>query len=235
MSLPYEHPLWRTVMGEAMHPGGRALSLRLLGLCGFSSGTAVLDAGCGGGATLELLQAQGVRAVGLDRSAALLSRAAAKGPVVEGNLRHIPFGEETFEGVICECVLSLQKSLFPVLGEIARVLRRGGRFGVTDLFRRSGQPCGGEGESCAQGARSRKELETALSEHGFALLLFEDHSALLRECTARLVWEGILEPPRQPCRSLGYGLWVFLRKNASGFGDAERQECFSPSTVEQVR
>lgn len=235
MPLPYEHPLWRTVMGEALHPGGKALSLRLLDLCGFSSGTAVLDAGCGGGATLELLQEQGVRAVGLDRSSDLLCRAAAKGPVMKGDLRRIPFGEGIFEGVVCECVLSLQESLFPVLGEIARVLRHGGRLGVTDLFRRRGEPCGGGGESCAQGARSRKELETALSEHGFALLLFEDHSALLRECTARLVWEGILEPSRPPCRSLGYGLWVCRRENASGVDNAERRECFSPDTPERVR
>ena len=42
-------------MGEALHPGGEALSRRLIRLCDFPPGARILDAGCGMGAALGLL------------------------------------------------------------------------------------------------------------------------------------------------------------------------------------
>ena len=92
MTLPYEHPKWRQVMGEAFHPGGERLSKRLICLCDFPPGARILDAGCGMGATLGLLVEEGFDALGLDRSDDLLAEAERRGQVVKLSLIHISPG-----------------------------------------------------------------------------------------------------------------------------------------------
>ena len=209
MILPYEHPKWREVMGEALHPGGEALSRRLIRLCDFPPGARILDAGCGVGATLALLVKGGFDAVGLDRSDDLLSKAKQKGPAVHGDLRDMPFEDGSFDGAICECVLSQQKKLSPALSEVARVLRNGGILGVTDIFavNRSYDRQSWDG-SCASGARSVLEMNEAFRIHGFEVFFFEAYPKLLREFTAQLIWAGIIEAPIKTCCSLSYGLWL---------------------------
>jgi len=168
MSLPYEHPGWHRIMGEALHPGGEALSRRLIRLCNFPPKAKVLDAGCGAGATVGLLIEEGFDAVGFDKSYDLLSKAKQKGPAIHGDLRSMPFEDGSFDGAICECVLSQQKELSPALSELARVLKNGGILGVTDIFslNRSYDSQGWDG-SCASGARSALELHEAFTIHGF--------------------------------------------------------------------
>ena len=58
----------------------------------------VLDAGCGAGRHLSCLREQGCRAVGVDLSRHLLSRAVSqrRGPVACADLRHPPFRAESF-------------------------------------------------------------------------------------------------------------------------------------------
>ncbi len=217
MSLPYEHPRWHRVMGEALHPGGEALSRRLIRLCNFPPKAKVLDAGCGAGATVGLLIEEGFDAVGLDKSYDLLSKAKQKGPAVHGDLRDMPFEDGSFDGAICECVLSQQKKLSPALSELARVLKNGGILGVTDIFslNRSYDSQGWDG-SCASGARSALELHEAFTNHGFEVFFFEAYPRLLRECTAQLVWAGIIEAPIKICCSLSYGLWLCRKLGDEG-------------------
>ncbi len=222
MLFPYEHPRWFQVMSPFLHPGGEALSLRLLSLCAFPGGAKILDLGCGPGGTLGLLRAQGAHALGLDRSESMLARASLHGPVLAGNLEAIPLEENSLEGGVCECVLSQQPRPAEVLREVRRVLQEKSLFGLNDLFARepgsSGNdnaPESAEGpRPCSQGALLRKEMEALFLEEGFELLHFEDHSRLLREYAARLVWEGFIESPGRNClcRPLGYGLWIW-RKN----------------------
>lgn len=209
MSLPYEHPKWRQVMGEALHPGGETLSRRLIRLCDFPPGAHILDAGCGMGATLGLLVEEGFDALGLDRSDDLLAEAERRGQVVKADLCQMPFEDGSFDGAICECVLSQQKELSPALSELARVLKEGGILGVTDIFalNRSYDRQGWDG-SCASGARSVLEMNEAFRIHGFEAFFFEAYPRLLRECTAQLVWAGVIEAPLNMCCNLSYGLWL---------------------------
>jgi len=217
MTLPYEHPKWREVMGEALHPGGEALSRRLIRLCDFPPGARILDAGCGMGATLGLLVEEGFDALGLDRSDDLLSKAKQKGPAVHEDLRDMPFEDGSFDGAICECVLSQQKKLSPALSEVARVLKDGGILGVTDIFAvNRGYDSQGRDGSCASGARSALELHEAFTIHGFEVFFFEAYPKLLRECTAQLIWAGIIEAPIKTCCSLSYGLWLCRKLGDEG-------------------
>jgi len=209
VALPYEHPLWRSVMGESLHPGGEGLSRRLVGLCSsFIEGDRVLDAGCGPGFTLGLLRETGLDAVGLDLSSHFLKEAASKGPVVRGQLQFLPFHDKSLDGVIAECVLSQQDNPGEVVAEFARVLKERGLLAVTDLFDREigGSRKGAKG--CGRGAVDLAGIEKIFTEEGFRIITFEDHSDLLRECAARLVWAGVLKGGEASCRCMGYGLWL---------------------------
>jgi SAM-dependent methyltransferase len=96
---------------------------------------AVLDVACGAGRLLEPLRAAFGESVGIDRSAALLHRARARGsssPLVRGDMRELPFRSGTFGSAV---------SLFTSFGyfdsveqdrqalcEVGRTLAPSGRF-----------------------------------------------------------------------------------------------------------
>lgn len=107
-------------------------------------GETVLDLGSGGGLDV-LLSAKRVgpagKAYGLDMTDEMLelaerNRAAAGADNVEflkGRIEQIPLPDESVDVVISNCVINLSVDKPRVLGEIARVLRSGGRMGVSDV------------------------------------------------------------------------------------------------------
>lgn len=99
---------------------------------------AVLDLACGAGRHTEALRARGLRALGVDLSLTLL--AAGSGlPRVAGDMRRLPFVDETFTWVLNFFTsfgyFESERENFQVLEEVVRLLRPGGRF-VIDLFNR---------------------------------------------------------------------------------------------------
>ena len=125
---------------ESLHPGGLSLSRELAGLCGIRKGDRVLDVASGTGETACLLAGEfGANVRGLDQADEMIRLAKAKareqGLEVEfakGDATHLPFGDAEFDAVICECTLCLLDKE-RALGEMARVVRRGGRVGMHDL------------------------------------------------------------------------------------------------------
>ena len=108
------------------------------------SGERVLDLGSGGGIDV-LLSARRVgptgRAIGLDMTDEMLDlarRNAAEAGVdnvefIRGTIESIPLPSDSVDVVISNCVINLAADKAAVFAEIARVLRPGGRVGVSDV------------------------------------------------------------------------------------------------------
>lgn len=87
----------------------------------------VLDAGCGTGRDLRAMTSVGLQAYGLDLSQQMLELARAGAPraeLVRGDLRHLPFGDETFGGVwsIASVVHLAPADLRGAVAEFARIV-----------------------------------------------------------------------------------------------------------------
>ena len=94
----------------------------------------VLDAGCGPGRDLQALVGAGLSPVGVDLSAAMCSLAATSGqPVFQGDLRYLPFADQTFDGVLASASLVHldPDTVDAALCDLARVTRSGGVMAVS--------------------------------------------------------------------------------------------------------
>ncbi len=147
-------------------------------------GERVLDLGSGGGIDV-LLSARRVgptgRAIGLDMTdemLALAQRNAAEAGVtnvefVRGHIEDIPLPTASVDVVISNCVINLAADKPAVFREIARVLRPGGRMGVTDIVAEDHLTAEQRAErgsyvGCIAGALSFSEFRAGLEAAGLA-------------------------------------------------------------------
>jgi len=146
-------------------------------------GEVVLDLGSGGGIDV-ILSAKRVGptgvAYGLDMTDEMLALAqqnareagVANVHFLKGEIEQVPLPAESVDVVISNCVINLSTDKAAVLGETARVLRPGGRLGISDIVAEDhlspaeraerGSWCG-----CVAGALSRAEYVAGLEAAGF--------------------------------------------------------------------
>ena len=147
-------------------------------------GEVVLDLGSGAGADV-LISARRVaptgKAIGLDMTDEMLelarANAAAAGvsnvEFVKGYIEDIPLPDESVDVVISNCVINLAGDKQKVLDETARVLKRGGRFAVSDVVADPDMDDATRADmaqwtGCIAGALTREEFEQALRNAGLA-------------------------------------------------------------------
>ena len=147
-------------------------------------GERVLDLGSGGGIDV-LLSAKRVgptgRAIGLDMTdemLALAQRNATEAGVtnvefVRGHIENIPLPADSIDVVISNCVINLAADKPAVFREIARVLRPGGRMGITDIVAEDHLTPAERAErgsyvGCIAGALSFADFRTGLEAAGMS-------------------------------------------------------------------
>jgi arsenite methyltransferase len=145
-------------------------------------GDRVLDLGSGGGIDV-LLSAKRVgpsgRAIGLDMTdemLALAQRNAAEAGAtnvefLKGHIEAIPLPADSIDVVISNCVINLAADKAAVFREIARVLKPGGRMGVSDIVADNSLTAEQRAErgsyvGCIAGALSFGEYEAGLKAAG---------------------------------------------------------------------
>jgi SAM-dependent methyltransferase len=145
-------------------------------------GEVVLDLGSGGGIDV-LLSARRVGltgvAYGLDMTEEMLAlarrNAAASGArnvhFLKGTIEDVPLPAASVDVVISNCVVNLSPDKPRVLAEIARVLKPGGRVGISDVVAEdrlspAERAKRGSYAGCIAGALSRSEYERGLAEAG---------------------------------------------------------------------
>jgi len=146
-------------------------------------GETVLDLGSGGGIDV-ILSARRVGPTGLafgldmtDEMLALARRNAAEAGTtnaifLKGIIEEIPLPADSVDVVISNCVINLSADKATVLTEIARILKPGGRVGVSDVVaedRLSADERAERGSfvGCIAGALSKGEYEAGLEAAGF--------------------------------------------------------------------
>lgn len=190
----YETSALRRATGDTLRPGGLSLLQIALQQTNWPAGGRVLDVGCGIGTTaVYLRQTHRLQAMGLDLSAQLLGEAAIANPelpLIRGRAEILPIGDSSLAGLTCECVLSLVKDPLNTLREFHRVLAKDGQLILSDIYRRRDiKDKDLPGNCCLAGAHNRDQLLDWLQQAGFSVQLWQDHSRLLAELAARLVWQ----------------------------------------------
>jgi SAM-dependent methyltransferase len=112
----------------------------LLDLIGDVAALDALDAACGTGRYALKLAEAGARVAAADASEEMLAHARRKAAerqlgieVRLGDLRQLPFGDASFDLVVCALALCHLPELTPAVQELARVLRPGGRAVISDF------------------------------------------------------------------------------------------------------
>ncbi|HYI74314.1 MAG TPA: arsenite methyltransferase [Gaiellaceae bacterium] len=153
-----------------------------LALVELREGETVLDLGSGGGIDV-LLSAQRVgptgTVYGLDMTDEMLAlarenaRAAGATNVhfVKGLIEDVPLAAESVDVVISNCVVNLSPEKERVVAEIARVLRPGGRVGISDVVAEDRLSAADRAErgshvGCIAGALSLGEYRESLERAG---------------------------------------------------------------------
>ena len=167
-----------------------------LALAGVKPGETVLDLGSGPG--LDLLIAREIvgetgRVIGVDMTDAMLAKAAenTKGhaniELRKGIIEQLPVEDGSVDWVISNCVINLSPEKERVFAEIARVLKPGGRFSISDICARDLPQWLRDHQlayaSCIAGAISEEDYIAGLSAAG-----------LTAEASERMVYE-----PNQIC------------------------------------
>jgi L-amino acid N-acyltransferase YncA/SAM-dependent methyltransferase len=182
-------------------------------------GDTVLDLGSGGGLDV-LLSARRVgptgHVYGLDATVEMIElarRNATEAHVsnvefLHGTIEHIPLPDESVDVVISNCVIVLSTDKDTVFAEIARVLRHGGRVGISDIVRHSDHHDGTAAVDCGDRAIALEDYQAGLWRAGLTQVSIQPtdplggglHNAIVKATK-----------PRFNVRPMGPGDWPTVR------------------------
>lgn len=135
----------RFLLGDSFHPGGLELTGRLARLLNLTPQSIVLDVASGKGTSaLHLAKTVGCRVVGVDLSQDNVERSKDRASALGlqdraefqiADAEHLPFAPNAFDAILCECAFCTFPDKQRAAAEFNRVLKPGGRIGISDLTR----------------------------------------------------------------------------------------------------
>ena len=123
------YDLVNRVMTFGLDVGWRRRTVAELRLPG---GSVVADLACGTGDLCTELERAGYRATGFDFSHGMLANARTAAPLVEADVLRLPLGDRAIDGATCGFALRNVADLAVFFGELARVMRSGGRIALLE-------------------------------------------------------------------------------------------------------
>jgi SAM-dependent methyltransferase len=190
----------RWLLGDRLHPGGAALTGRLIDALAAGPAALVADVACGPGASaLQAATQTGCQVVGVDLSPACIERASAAalaagldGRVrfVVGDAERLPLADSSVAGVLCECALCTFPDKAAAAREIARVLRPGGKLALSDMTADSDRLPHALRSldgwiACVSDARALGEIAALLADAGLEVIVSERHDEALHAMVDR--------------------------------------------------
>ena len=206
----YEKDWVRLLLGDSYHPGGRALTERLGHVLELRPGVRVLDVAAGRGTSaLHLAQKFGCEVVGMDLSAEMVRLASESATEAglnslvtfrQGDAERLPFQDEEFDVVLCECAFCTFPDKPTAAREFVRVLRPAGKVGLSDLTRESDLPSELESllawVACIADARPLEEYAEHLRNAGCDSIRTEAHhealAQMVKDIKGRLLTAQVL-------------------------------------------
>lgn len=206
----YQSDLARLLLGEAFHPGGDALTLRLGELLQLRPESQVLDVASGQGkSALLLAQHFGCRVLGIDYGTDAIQQAEERTGTLgldhlvsfqQGDAEHLPLPGASFDALLCECAFCTFPNKAAAAAEFQRVLKPGGRLGLSDLTRSGDVPPDLQGLlawiACIADAQPLEGYVQYLTAAGLTIEAIERHdgtlSELVREIQGKLLATELL-------------------------------------------
>lgn len=196
----YESELVRLLLGESFHPGGLRLTERLGLLLGLNAQSRVLDVASGKGTSaIFIAERFGCEVLGIDygdrnvEQATAAAAAKGLGPRVRfqrADAEILPVESGSFDAVICECAFCTFPDKAAAAGEFARVLRRGGGVGLSDLTRGPDLPKELDGLlawlACIAAAQPLERYGAYLADVGMSVQQTESHDDALTEMVQQI-------------------------------------------------
>ncbi|HEX4540461.1 MAG TPA: methyltransferase domain-containing protein [Acidimicrobiales bacterium] len=213
-ALSDERDVVSLVLGDSYHPGGTDLTRRLARALELRPGMRVAVLASGPGATAFLLACEfGVDVDGVDPADQLVAGANAEAAELElddcvtfwtGDAERLPFDDASVDVLISECAFCTFADKSTAAAEMARVLRPGGRVGISEvaldpdpLDEELGSLAGWA--ACLADARPVSAYRSLLGAAGLELTFVEAHdealACMIEQIDAGLAAVGVAEGP----------------------------------------
>ena len=220
---------------EEFHIGGRGATAHLAGHMELGSGMRLLDIGSGvGGAARYFALEHGCSVVGIDLTEEfcavgneLSARVGLDGATefVQGSALELPFADASFDGAYMLHVGMNIEDKERLIGETARVLRRGGQFAVYDILEGGGGdplfPAPWAMDASTSFLVSIDKLGALLERGGFEIVVREDRTEAGNAFFAELAAarEAGNAPPLTPAVLMGESGPARLANAARSLGE----------------
>jgi len=206
----YQSDWAKLILGDSFHPGGTALTDHLGNALQLGPGQHVLDVAAGQGTSaIYLAQRFGCTVLGIDYNHAIVdsvtqaAQAAGVAHLVtfkQGDAECLPVPDASFDAVICECAFCTFPNKTIAASEFMRVLKAGGRVGLSDLTRQGEMPEDLQGLlawiACIADAQPLENYVHYLTEAGLTTQLVEPHdyalSNMVRDIQTKLLGTELL-------------------------------------------